>query len=281
MKYFISFLVLFGLLVSVPVRGMSEAERAFVEKQNAQKEELKKRFFSPEARAKMQAETAESNRGASSPGGDPSIAKAKAAGLDTKVFGVPLGEPIKLPRCATANEQKRELQSYDPVTGLPRPSKNFDPLSAFRGVQTSVTCQSDGAVMAFLGALTGGKPADRYIMLAKGSCPEWAYCEVAASLHQGNLAGIVVFIQQGASGDYMEKQLRTKYGKPTHREPVSYQNQYGATYQIENLEWNLPGLHVVLGPGPNGGGLLVVETEAGHRDRKAQGAAEEARKPKL
>lgn len=263
--------------------GMSDAERAFVEKQNARKEELRKRYFSPEAKAKLQEELANRNsNGTSSPSAQSaSIAKAKSAGVDTRVFGVPLGEPINLPRCATANEQKRELQSYDPYSGLPRPSKNFDPLSAFRGVQTSVTCQSDGAVMAFLGALTGGKPADRYIMLAKGSCPEWAYCEVAASLHQGNLAGVVVFIQPGASGDYMEKQLRAKYGKPTNREPVSYQNQYGATYRVESLEWNLPGLHVALAPGASGGGLLVVETEAGRRIREAQGAAEETKKPKL
>ncbi|MBU1224637.1 MAG: hypothetical protein KKA22_04690 [Gammaproteobacteria bacterium] len=259
-----------------PASGISAEERA-------RKDEWRKRYFSPEARAKLQEEMAAGNgpAGTASLHGpassDPSIDKAKAAGVDTRVFGVPLGEPLRLPRCHTANERKNEQRSNDPMN----PLKNVDLLGAFRGVQTSFTCQSEGALMAFIGALAGGKPADRYIMLAKDSCPEWAYCEVAASLHDGNLVGITVLIQKGARGDYIAKQLRAKYGKPTRREEASYQNQYGASYQVENLEWRLPGLHVAFGPGPDGGGLLLVETETGYKNREAKGAAEEARQPKL
>jgi hypothetical protein len=266
--------------------GMSDAERAFVEKQNAGKEEWAKRYFSPEAKAKLQAEMADkNNRGAVTPGtstnADPSIAKAKAAGVDTKVFGVPLGEPINLPRCATANEQKRELQSFDSYSGLPRPSMNFDPLGALRGVQTRVTCQSNGAVMAFMGALLGGKGADRYIMLSKDSCPNWAYCEVVASLHEGNLAGVVVMILPGAGEDLVGKQLRAKYGKPTRKETSQYQNEYGARYEVDELEWVLPGLHVAYKPAPTGGGVVSIVTETGYKALKAKEAAEEAQQPKL
>lgn len=256
--------------------GMSDAERAFVEKQNARKEEMKKRYFSPEAKAKLQAEIAGRNAKVTV-ATDTSIAKANAAGVDTKVFGVPLGEPIRLPRCATANERKNETRSNDPYNAL----KGADLLGAFRGVQTSTTCQSDGAMMAFIGMLAGGKPADRYIMLAKDSCPDWAYCEVAASLYDGNLAGIAVFIQKGAREDYVGKQLRAKYGKPTSKEKADYQNDYGARYQVDELEWALPGLHVEYKPGPSGGGVLVVETETGHKIREVKGAAEEAKQPKL
>lgn len=253
--------------------GMSDAERAFVEKQNARKEEMKKRFFSPEAKAKLQAEMADKSGSAAvasetSAKSAPSIAKAKAAGVDTKVFGVPLGVPLQLPRCATANERKNARQEVD-----------F--LSAFRGVQTDATCQSEGSILAFMGALLGGKPADRYIMLANDTCPDWAYCEVAASLYDGNLVGVAVFIQKGVGDDYMGKQLRAKYGKPGRTEGASYQNQYGATYQVDNLEWNLPGVHVLYNAGPTGGGMLVVETETGRKMREAKGAAEEAKKPKL
>lgn len=260
--------------------GMSDAERAFVEKQNARKEEMKKRYFSPEAKAKLQAEIAGRDAKASS-APNTSIAKAKASGVDTKVFGVPLGEPINLPRCATANEQKRELQSYDPYSGLPRPSKNLDLLGAFRGVQTSTTCQSEGSVMAFLGQLLGGKPADRYIMLAKDSCPDWAYCEVAATLHEGNLAGVTVFVQKGANDEYVGKRLKAKYGKPTHKETTQYQNQYGARYEVDELEWELPGLYVKLMPGADGGGLVLIMTEAVRKVLETQGATQEARQPKL
>lgn len=151
--------------------GMSDAERAFVQKQNARKEEIKKRYFSPEAKAKLQAEIAGRNAKASATP-DTSIAKAKSTGVDTSVFGLPLGEPLRLSRCATANEQKRQSRGQD-----------LDIVGAFQGVQTNFTCQSDGGVMGFIGKLVGGKPPDRFIMLAKDTCPDWAFCEVAASLH--------------------------------------------------------------------------------------------------
>jgi len=74
---------------------MSDAERAFVQKQNARKEEIKKRYFSPDAKAKLQAEIAGRNAKASATP-DTSIAKAKSTGVDTSVFGLPLGEPLRL-----------------------------------------------------------------------------------------------------------------------------------------------------------------------------------------
>jgi hypothetical protein len=283
MKTLSRILILCGPFIAIPLIaiaqptgstvGMSDAERAFVEKQNARKEEMVKRHFSPEARAKFQAEMADkNNRAAVTPGtstnADPSIAKAKAAGVDTKVFGVPLGEPLRLPRCATANERKNARQEID-----------FG--SAFRGVQTSTTCQSEGAMMAFMGTLLGGKGADRYIMLSKDSCPNWAYCEVVASLHEGNLAGIVVMILPSAGEDPVGKQLRAKYGKPTRKETAQYQNEYGARYEVDELEWVLPGLHVEYKPGPKGGGVVAIETETGHKALEAKEAVQEAQQPKL
>jgi hypothetical protein len=292
MKTLSRILILCGPFIAIPLIaiaqptgstvGMSDAERAFVEKQNARKEEMVKRHFSPEARAKFQAEMADkNNRAAVTPGtstnADPSIAKAKAAGVDTKVFGVPLGEPLSLPRCATANERKRETRSNE----LANPLKNMDLLGAFRGVQTSTTCQSDGAMMAFMGAILGGKGADRYIMLAKDSCPNWAYCEVVASLHEGNLAGVAVMILPGAGEDTVGKQLRAKYGKPTRKETAQYQNEYGARYEVDELEWVLPGLHVEYKPGPTGGGVVAIVTETGYKALKAKEAVQEAQQPKL
>lgn len=261
---------------------MSDAERTFVEKQNARKEEIRKRYFLPEARARLQAEIADkNNRGEVTPGmstnADPSIAKAKAAGVDTKVFGVPLGEPLSLPRCATANERKRETRSND----LANPLKNMDLLGAFRGVQTSTTCQSDGAIMAFMGAILGGKSGDRYIMLAKDSCPNWAYCEVVAALHEGNLAGVAVMILPGAGENTVGNQLRAKYGKPTRKETAQYQNEYGARYEVDELEWVLPGLHVEYKPGPKGGGVVAIVTETAYTALKAKEAVQEAQQPKL
>lgn len=253
--------------------GMSDAERAFVEKQNARKEELRKRYFSPEAKARLQAEMAEKNsRAAVTPGtstkADPSIAKAKAAGVDTRVFGVPLGEPLSLPRCATANERKNPRQEIDLVSAL------FE--------QTATTCQqSEGA---FTDMLLGSKPADRYIILAKDSCPNWTYCEVAALLHEGNLVSVMMVLKK-VKGDNVGKQLRAKYGKPTRKETANYQNEYGARYEAEELEWVLPGLHIAFAPDPTpnpiNGGLVIIETETGRKVREAKAAAQEGKQPKL
>lgn len=276
-------LILCGIFIAIPLIAIaqttgstaekSDAQRAYEEKQNARKEEMRKRYFTPEGRAKLQAEEMADKNGKAavasetSTKSDPSNAKAKAAGVDTKVFGVPLGVPLQLPRCATANERKNARQEID-----------F--LSTFRGVQTDVTCQSEGSIMAFMGALLGGKPADRYIMLAKDSCPNWAYCEVVASLHEDNLVGVMVILQK-VKDDYVGKQLRAKYGKPTNKETVQYKNDYGARHEVDELEWVLPGLHVTFTPGPTEGGLVIIETETGRKVREAKEAVQEGKQPKL
>lgn len=198
---------------------------------------------------------------------DPSVAQAKAAGVDTRVFGVPLGEPLRLPDCA--NVKNRES------------SRGVDILGALQGIQTSTTCQSEGSMIALVGALVGGKPADRYILLAKNSCPYWAFCEVMARLYEGNLVGVAVMLQEGARADDVGKQLRAKYGKPTRKETAHYQNNYGAHYEVDNLEWTLPGLHVAYNPGPLGGGAVIIETEMGQKARKAKEDTEESKQPKL
>jgi len=203
---------------------------------------------------------------------DPAIAKAKAAGVDTKVFGVPLGEPLRLPACASLREH----------------TKSMDGLGAFgaglRGITTSTTCQSQGSMLGLIGGLlfdVAVMASDRYILLDKNSCPPWAYCEVVAFRHEGNLAGITIMVNPGAQEDQVGKQLRAKYGKPSRAETARYQNEFGARYEVDELEWNLPGLHVRYTPGPQGGGLVQVETETGRKLREARDAAREAKQPKL
>lgn len=43
---------------------------------------------------------------------DPSVAKARAAGVDTKVFGFALGEPLALPICETLQSQRCQLKTW-------------------------------------------------------------------------------------------------------------------------------------------------------------------------
>lgn len=202
---------------------------------------------------------------------DPAIAKAKAAGVDTKVFGVPLGEPLRLPSCTGLKEFTRSKEGANPL------------MSGLRGISTSTTCQSQGSMMGLIGGLAGvtGMLSDRYILLAENTCPPWAYCEVVAFRHEGNLAGVTIMVQPGAKEDQVGKHLRAKYGKPSRSETAQYQNEFGARYEVDELEWNLTGLHVQYTPGPRGGGQVLVETETGRKAREARDAAREAKQPKL
>jgi len=239
-----------GLMIWLSGKGPKLEERYEISAQTAGLEALLRKNYS-ETSAKS----------------DPEITRAKAAGVDTRVFGVPLGEPLRLPDCA--NVQSRES------------NRGVDILGALQGIQTSTTCQSEESMMGFIVALAGTKLSDRYIMLAKNSCPGWAYCEVLASLHEGNLVGVTVLVQKVASADGVDKQLRAKYGKPTHKETAHYQNEYGARYAVDNLEWILPGLHVAYTPAPLGGGAVIIETETGQKARKAKEDTEESKQPKL
>src|SRR5262249_40587319 len=51
----------------------------------------------------------------SSPGTDPSIAKARAANVDTKVFGLQLGEPLQLPTCPSMFDVPETCFYEDPA----------------------------------------------------------------------------------------------------------------------------------------------------------------------
>lgn len=202
---------------------------------------------------------------------DPAIAKAKAAGVDTTVFGVPLGEPLSLPYCANLKQKKRHF------------SDDIDVGAALQGASTETTCQFEFCLGDGIAFVFGAKrnPAARCIHLAKNACPNWAFCQVNAMLGEGRLGVVSITLQKGASPDYVAKQLRAKYGNPARRETMRYQNDYGAQLKLDDLEWLLPGLHVKFSPNPEGGGVVVVETETGrmHRERASESA--EASQPKL
>jgi hypothetical protein len=156
---------------------------------------------------------------------DPSIAKARAANVDTKVFSIQLGDRLSLPAC--------------------------NMMAAL--VATTQSCRMEGmlgAVSALTAAMVQG-PGSKYdivlIRLAQANCPSWiADCMASATVDPD---GRVVAISAATSGKKVEadasRELRGKYGRPfMARERHITQTDGPAKFDVWDLEWQLPGLHV-------------------------------------
>lgn len=187
---------------------------------------------------------------------DPSIAKARAANVDTTVFGLQLGEPLRLPTCASM----------------------FD-------VPTTCFYEDDDFAKE-IGEALGGAPARnprerwRLVFVHKGP-------KVDALLYDGLLAA-VKFETGGINADpQWAKELREKYGPPTLVRPFTYTPRIGNTLKANDLEWRLPGLHVEYNAvlkKPNStevitvdGGSVYVEAEAAYQRRLAKEKEQEKR----
>ena len=204
---------------------------------------------------------------------DPSIAKARAAKVDTNVFGIPLGEPLRLPTC--------EL-----LGGL------FSPT----GPQADPTCTIDTSPGALLTAFS---PIDLQalqdknvatIQLNSDSCPAWmSSCTVNATLREGNLVRVELTTKGRGVEQTTGTELRGKYGSPTSSKVGSVTPDVGNPFTITDLVWSLPGLHVEFQPvrrleGDDTRvrtteGLVRIETEQSYQER--QGEIKLQSKPKL
>lgn len=196
---------------------------------------------------------------------DPSIAKARAAKVDTKVFGIPLGEPLDLPMC-------------DPLMGLGEV-----------GAACVYQIPFQGLGEALLGSLAPKQdPTQIIIRLPKASCPLWAAaCQFTGTLHDGLLVTAAIpTVGRGAEKTIL-RELRGKYGLPSGFYGHTITPNAGEPYKVENPEWSRPGLYVyyaVVGTGGEGvlatdQGLVRIETESAYQRRMA--VEDEAAKPKL
>ncbi|MEP7364174.1 MAG: hypothetical protein ABI972_13040 [Acidobacteriota bacterium] len=187
----------------------------------------------------------------------PSIVKAKAANVDTKVFGLALGERISLPSCGMLD---------------------------FGGTSMK-TCVSDDMINQLTNALAGmgGESSSAVIKIAKANCPSWmSQCQVSAELDNGRLVGISATtdglqVEQEAGGE-----LRAKYGtRHSRQQRFNTRTDTGAKFETWDFFWDLPGLRVeyyVINGNVNRG-LLIVQTEEAYQRRLAR--VREEKKPKL
>jgi hypothetical protein len=162
---------------------------------------------------------------------DPSIAKARAARVDTKVFGIALGEPVRLPVCPKVG-----------LFGLP---------------DTTLTCLvgEDAAlndVAALAAPLLGlsasdlkGDPNFLEVQLSADNCPSWMNgCTITGGLQNG----VLVWVQVPTRGRNVEqaigRELRGKYGQVLFASEGTVTPDTGNPFKVTDLEWVLPGLHV-------------------------------------
>jgi hypothetical protein len=257
-------------------------------------EELFNRFFSPAFRAQYASTTAEMNariQGSGNPQPtprappvpaapatrpaptnppaaartpDPSIAKARAANVDTNVFGIPLGEPLTLPVCAH--------------------SSIFDSGSNPTNCILKTGLEELGA--AVVGALVGADSAELSnlvtIQVTQNNCPTWMDCAVTGTLDNGLLVAVSLTTNGREVEAAVGKELRGKYGqRASMQQRFISPNNGSRDFEVWDLDWELPGLHVgyrVVNDVVTKG-LVRIESERIYQLRRAQ--IREATKPKL
>jgi len=145
---------------------------------------------------------------------DASVAKARAAGVDAKVFGIPLGEVVSLPVC--------NLMAGSPAANC------------------VVKSGLEDLTSALLGALGGGDAgADAItIALAKSSCPLWlTACTVTATLDRGALVAVSMTTDGPTVEAAVGKELRGKYGeKASMQQKFISPNNGEKKFEVWDLE---------------------------------------------
>jgi len=236
------------------------------------RQELLRRYFSPALQAQWAVATARAvaTVPAASPRApqsakptigppDTGIVKARAANVDTKVFGIPLGEPLSLPKC--------DIGLFGNKTPLP--------------------CFAGGEIEKMLSALTGvnldAGGEEFTVMLADSICPTWMTgCSFTATIRNGRF--IAAYLN--TKGRDVEKtvgaELQGKYGsRASMQQRIVTPNNGSKQFDVWDLDWELPGLHVeykVLDDNIFAGHVLI-ESEGLYNRRKAK--AKEAARPKL
>src|SRR5438876_2759865 len=153
---------------------------------------------------------------------DPSIAKAHAANVDTKVFGIPLGEPLQLPTCASMFDSSRTCLQKEV------PAEVFDTLTSMMTVF--------GAAPA-APTMEDARMGVRIVELTSDACPWWlSGCTARLMTYDGLLVAVSIDTKGHTVDQAAAKDLRTKYGAPTSVRPISVTPRVGNPYKANDLE---------------------------------------------
>jgi hypothetical protein len=195
---------------------------------------------------------------------DDSVKRAKAAGVDTTVFGLQLGEAVKLPACPN-----RGFLDFTEITETcQRPQNVLD---------------SDGA-SAILNEVTGQQilvPFEIAVELPRARCPDWfdIDCLFYAHVVDGRLVAVLVHPRGLGKQDQVAAALKQKYKSCVLNGWYEFKNDVtGDQARGMDLTCKQAGINVMFkgytGGGNPGNGGLLIETDAFTRQRNA---AEKAR----
>lgn len=193
---------------------------------------------------------------------DDSVKRAKAAGVDTTVFGLKFGEAVRLPACP----------------------------GFFEFAEITETCQrqqnvldSDGA-SAMANEVTGQQvlvPYEIAVVLPRARCPDWfdIDCLFYGHLVDGRLVSVFVHPHGLNKQNEVAAALKQKYKGCILNGWYEFKNDVtGDLARGMNLTCKQAGIHVTFkgytGGGNPGHGGLLIETDAMTRQRNA---AEKAR----
>ena len=212
------------------------------------------------------------NGGGPSTGGDQSIARAKAAGVDLSLFAgaIRLGGPLSLPSCPYRNN----------FLGLPERADNAPDC-----LDTMPISGDMAAAVDIINAMTNTKPTApdldlHTIYLSEEHRPTWMSGEIVwLRTSQGGVARVIIATKSKEVAKRVESELAAKYGSGYRVNSGTVTPDTGNPFSVRNLEWSLPGLHVeykVLEVDENdrvhinGTGYVRIETDVAYKDRIAK-----------
>ena len=203
---------------------------------------------------------------------DESLQKARAAGVDTTVFGLKLGEAVRLPVC---------------------PDRGFMTELLHPGVDQTCVISNAGAeemnkdlALIFGDELTAN-PFDLTVAMSQESCPDWVWgCQFSGQRVDGRLVAVLVNTTGLAAQDEIAAALTKKYKAWTTKGWYQFVNDTtGDKVNALDMTWALAGLNVHF-KGYTGGtrdalGSVLIETEASARQRAQAEKARQDKKQQL
>ena len=163
---------------------------------------------------------------------DPSIAKAAAAKVDTKVVGLQLGDPLNLPEC--------NILGFDSVI-----TAGSNQTSAQRTCVAPDLNVLEGLGVGLLGIKVDSSEIAniKTVRLTKDYCPGWVDgCAAYVSVHNGRVSGVALFTKGRGFEKTVTADLRAKYGPQTYTESSTITTENGVELKVNNPEWTRPGL---------------------------------------
>ena len=203
---------------------------------------------------------------------DPSIAKAKAAKVDTSLFAgsIRFGDPLNLLPCPFRRD----------ILGMPIRSANAPDC-----LDTMTLSGHVAETVDLINGITNTTPAApdpdvHSIYLSPEHRPSWMSGEVVSvRTYQGGIIRVVITTKGRSVETRAREELIAKYGSGYISTIGIITPDSGNEFKVRNLEWFLPGLHVsyqVLNPDEDGRvkidgvGFVRIETESAYQRRTAE-----------